>query len=215
MQYAVRSIKSFASFYYFLRFKLAMVKAAYYDWKLGIETDGYNLTVGQDISFYGDMESYSVTFYGRLQKAVKYLKLTPDDVFVDLGCGKGRVVFFIATHTLKKVIGVELDKGLFINAQKNLTNLKVKRTPVTFFNTDAAKFDLSEASIIYMFNPFGYKTVEKTMQNLKKSLDETPRKIRIVYYAPTHKDLLDSQDWLVREGQVEDENCLVWCNKLP
>jgi len=198
----------------FLRLKLAMAKAEYYDWKLGIEVKGGCDGVKQDISFYGDMQNYQATFYGRLQKMVKYLKLTPDDVFVDLGCGKGRVVFFVATHRLKKAIGVELDKNLFTAAQKNFINLKARRAFVELFNTDAAKFDLGEANILYMFNPFGYKTLESVLRNLKKSLIDTPRKVRIVYYVPAHKDLLDSQDWLVREGKIENEVCLVWRNKL-
>ena len=43
---------------------------------------------------------------------MNYLKLDANDVFVDLGCGKGRAVFLAAAQKLKKVIGVELRKEL-------------------------------------------------------------------------------------------------------
>lgn len=197
-----------------LRLKLATVKVRYYDLKLGIDTRERACALNQDTSLYGDMLCYSATFYGRLQRMVRYLKLTPNDVFVDLGCGKGRAVFFVATRKLKKVIGVELDKNLFSDARRNLENLKIKKTPIEFINTDAAKFDLSEATVIFMFNPFGYKTFERVLNNIKESLRVVPRNIRIGYYAPAYKALLDSQDWLVREGKIENEHCLVWRNRL-
>jgi cyclopropane fatty-acyl-phospholipid synthase-like methyltransferase len=195
-----------------LKRNLAIRKALYYDKKLGIKAqDSYKPE--SDRSLYGDMVQYDPAFYGRLQGMIKYLRMTSDDVFVDLGCGKGRVVFFVATHKLKKVVGVELDDNLFTEAQENLRNLRVRKTPIELFHADAAFFDLSEATIIYMFHPFGRKTCEKVLGNLKGSLDKAPRKIRIVYYAPAHRDLFDRQDWLVLDGEIENGSCLVWRSK--
>ena len=137
-----------------LRLKLAIAKADYLDRRLGIDP-------GDDLA--------DNTLYGRLEKMIKYLKPTLNDVFVDLGCGRGRVVFFVAAHKLKKVIGVELDKELFDIAQNNLRNLKINRTPVSLVNIDAANFAVKEETIFYMFNPFGPETLEKVLQNIKES----------------------------------------------
>lgn len=204
----------FNNFRFSLRNKCALVKARCYDRILGIETAGYYNSVGEDISSNRDMVSYQPAPYGRLEKMIVYLKLTPDDIFVDLGCGKGRAVFFVALRRLKKVIGVELDQSLIDIAKKNLNNLKIKRTPIELIRADAVNFDIKEESIFFMFNPFGQLTVEKVLNNIKESLIVNPRRVRIVYYAPAHRHLLDSRDWLVPEGRIENDNCLVWRNKL-
>jgi SAM-dependent methyltransferase len=194
----------------FLRHKCSLAKAHYYDKILGIETTGYYNTATEDISCYKDMAAYSPTPYGRLEKMIAYLKLTPNDVFVDLGCGEGRVVFFVALNRLKKVIGVELNKQLIDIAKKNLDNLKINRTPIEFINTDTADFDVKDCNIFFIFNSFGKLTMEKVINNIKDSLIINPRKIRIVYYSLAERHILDKQDWLVLEGRVEDNNCLVW-----
>lgn len=200
-------------FYHDLRHKFANAKACLYDRILDIETGGVILHPQLDISLNRDMIGYQPVFYGRLEKMIKGLKLTPEDVFVDLGCGKGRVVFFVALQRLKKVIGVELDRELFVVAQKNLHNLKINRTPIELKNCDASNFDVREGTIFFFFNPFGYETFNKVINNIKESLVINSRKIRIVYYAPAYLYLLDSQDWLIREGKIENDACLVWCSK--
>ncbi len=196
------------------RLILAKVKANYLDKRLGIEVDDYNASNQSYASgLYGDSQVYQPSFYGRLEKMMKYLKPTVNDVFVDLGSGKGRVVFFVATYRLKRVIGVELDKKLFDIAQNNFKKLRINTTPINLINTDAASFTVKEENIFYMFNPFGSKTVERVLQNIKESLLSNPRSIRIVYYAPAHRQLLDGQDWLIFDGQIENKDCLVWRNK--
>lgn len=196
-----------------MRYRLALAKAYYYDKKMGIETEG-NFTSKDDFNLYKDGERYFPTFYGRLQRMVDYLRLGEKDVFVDIGCGKGRVVFFVALQKLNKVIGLEVDKDLIDIGRKNLKNLKLSNSPIELIHADATNFDLREGTVFFMFNPFGIKTLEKVINNIKESLTVNPRKIRIVYYAPAYYSLLDSQNWLIREGEIENKNCLVWRNRL-
>ena len=196
-----------------LKAKLARLKARLYDRRLGIEVSGRTCNQCPDYSLDAEEHCYQPTFYGRLEKMIRYLKPTAEDVFVDLGCGKGRVVFFVALQRLKKVIGVELNKELYTIARKNLANLRINKTPVRLVNIDAVNFDVRESTIFFMFNPFGYKTLEGILRNIKESLVINPRKIRIVYYAPRFDYLLDGQDWLIREGKIENDACLVWRNR--
>lgn len=191
-----------------------MAKSSYYDKKLGINTSVAEVKLKQNISPNIDNHGYQPTFYGRLEKMVKYLTLTPEDVFIDLGCGKGRVVFFVAMQKLKKVIGVELDRDIFIIAQKNLRNLKINKTFIELINSDAATFDIREGTIFFFFNPFGFKTFNTVINNIKESLIVNPRIIRIVYYGPEYAELLDNQNWLIREGKIENNGCPVWRNKF-
>jgi SAM-dependent methyltransferase len=195
-----------------LRLKLAIIKAHYYDAHIGIEANSH-CPVKEDLSLNQDMCPYLPTFYGRIEKMIDFLKLTNRDIFIDLGCGKGRVVFRVALEKLKKVIGVEIDKDLIDIARRNLNNLKRRNTPIELINSDAATYQISDENIFFIFNPFGYQTLQNVILNIKQSLITHPRKVRIVYYVPEYKDLLDSQDWLFLETNIENDGCLVWCSR--
>ena len=70
-----------------------------YESRFGIETGAMTFQA-ENTSLYKDDRRYSPTPYPILKKMADYLKLNADDVFVDLGCGKGTVVFFIAAHKI-------------------------------------------------------------------------------------------------------------------
>ncbi len=181
--------------------------------RLGIETHGYSFPK-DNINLYDDASPYAATSYSRLKKMINYLKLSKEDTFIDLGCGAGRPVFLVGTQRLKKVIGIEIRKELVDIAKRNLGNLKLNNTPIEIINTDASAFDVKEGTVFFMFNPFGEKTFTKVIENIKKSLVTNPRKVSIVYYCPVYKDLLDSQDWLVSEGEIDKTDIFVWRSKL-
>ena len=132
--------------YLLIRYRLALAKARHYDKKIGIKT-GRDFHPKEDNSFYKDGVWYSPAFYGRLQRMVEYLNLREKDVFVDMGCGKGRVVFFVALQKIKKVIGVEINKYLIDIAKDNLKKLKLNNSPINFVHVDAANFDVREGTV--------------------------------------------------------------------
>lgn len=188
---------------------IALLILAIQEKRLGIKTSG--LTFPKDnINLYDDVLAYGATSYSRLKKMIKYLKLNKEDTFIDLGCGAGRPVFLAGTQRLKKIIGIEIKKELVDFAKRNLRSLKLNYTPIEIINTDVSTFDLKEGTVFFMFNPFGEKTLTKVIENIKKNLATNPRKIRIVYYYPVYKDLLNSQDWLVSEGEIDKTNIFVW-----
>ena len=191
---------------------IVIIKEHYYDKHLGIETSGY-YNFRDDLSLYKDGNAYHPMPYRLLEKMLDYLKLNPDDVFIDLGSGKGRVIFFLATQKIKKVTGLELHKCLADIAKINLNSLKSRNTPVEIINTDAATFDAKDGTIFFMYNPFKEKTVAKVIGNIKDTLAANPRKIRIVYCAPAFGNLLNSQNWLVPEGEIENTGILIWHNR--
>jgi precorrin-6B methylase 2 len=191
---------------------IVITKDHYYDKKLGIETSGY-YKFADDLSLNKDGVPYVATPYHLLEKMINYLKLNSDDVFIDFGSGKGRVIFFVAGQKVKKVTGLELHKELVNIAQVNLNNLKLKNTRVEIINDDAAIFDAKDGTVFFMFNPFGEKTIARVIGNIKDTLAANPRKIRIVYYSPAFSELLDKQDWLAPEGEIEDTGIFVWRNK--
>ena len=203
----------FHVFYIGLRVKLAGIKSYLYDKYLGIDTGiefHKESNTFEDNSYYKDMATYQPAFYGRLEKIRTYLKLTEDDIFADLGCGKGRMLFIMAQQRIKKVIGVELNPDIFAITQKNLKKVKYRNSPIELLNIDAVYFDPAEVTVFFLFNPFGQSTLKKVLNNIKNSLSANPRKIRIVYYGPPFRQIMDNQDWLSYEGFIENDACPVW-----
>jgi precorrin-6B methylase 2 len=162
---------------------------------------------------YRDGTFYCTTPYISLWLIARYLKLKKDDIFMDLGCGTGRVVFFFATKRIKKAIGIDTNKKLIKVAKKNLSNFSGQKNKVEFWNSDAATFDMSSPTIFFFYNPFGEKTFKKVLENIRKSLDKNPRKIRIVYRNPVCKNLLNTQKWLKYRGKMSlFMNVCFWSN---
>jgi len=93
-------------------------------------------------------------------------------------------------------------------------NLEKKNTHVEIIHNDATKFDPSEGTIFFMYNPFGLKTLNRVLDNIKKSLINNPRKIRIVYYAPPgifFYTPMNAVNWLIIDSEVG--GAIIWKNK--
>jgi len=185
-----------------------------WDKKLGIETGWFPLLgskkLGSAAGANKDGTRYEAATYSRLLALADVLKPSEQDVFVDLGCGKGRVVFVMSTCKVKKSIGVEFDEALANDAKRNLKNMRVPHAPVEIIQGDAADFDSSEITILYMYNPFGPKTMEQVLLNLKNGWLARPRQIRIYYCNPLCRDLVSAQDWLKFEGICPATGAAVW-----
>lgn len=172
------------------------------DKKLGIDTSFDNVQVAQGL--YKDAQAYEPTRYATLEFVLDYLQLNSNDVFVDYGCGKGRVVCLVAQRNLKKVIGVELDERAAMIGKTNLARLNDKKTDAEILITDAIHFDPKEGTVFFLFNPFGVKTFELVLDRIRQSLIEHPRKIRIAYLNARCESLMESQEWLEPETVFND-----------
>ncbi len=156
---------------------------------------------------FADGVLYTPVSYRALRKIGRHLRERERDVFVDLGCGKGRVICYYDTYRFKKMIGVELIKELADIARQNVGNLKVRNNPIEIVNADAVDVDLKEGTLFFLYNPFGIKTLSSVIAAIKDSLRTHPRKIRIIYVNPVHADLLNAQEWLETEEVINDFLC--------
>src|SRR3990167_7262024 len=77
------------------------------------------------------------------------VKLKKSDVFFDLGCGDGRLVYFVAKKYGIRAIGVERNPLLnwYSNIQRNL----FKIPHVEFLRKNLFDVTLTEATVIYLF----------------------------------------------------------------
>lgn len=178
------------------------------DKRLGIEAD--EQVSHKDDSLHKDKHIYSPTPYAILKRVFDHLKMGPDDVFVDLGCGKGRACFLAAVQNIKKVVGIDVDEEMLRIAGDNLRNLRMPHAPVEFIRADAASFEPEEGTVFFMFDPFGYRTIVEVVKNIKGSFAAKPRKIRIVYYGAVFRNIFDAEDWLELESEIMKGETIVW-----
>jgi SAM-dependent methyltransferase len=158
--------------------------------KLGISTRGAVEVSEPDAIDYGT-SSYSAIF-----SILHNLSLEPSDVFVDLGCGKGRVVCCASLFNIREVIGVEVEENLYEIAKHNVARLRGRKAPSTIINTRAQDFDYLKGTVFYLFNPFGSLTLHKVLSKLQLSLYSHPRSVKMVYVNPRHESLLNGSNCL-------------------
>ncbi len=108
-----------------------------------------------------------------LAKILQQVKFRKKDVFYDLGCGDGRVVFYVADRYQNKAIGVERNPLLYLAAQAK--KVLTKRERVEFIRQNIFDVNLSNATIIYLF------LFPETLVKLKKKIAKECRtKTRII-----------------------------------
>jgi 16S rRNA G966 N2-methylase RsmD len=127
-------------------------------------------------------------------------------VFLDYGAGKGRAVVAAAQFPFKKVIGVEISKELTNMAKLNIAKLKHKKTKcIEVHSINAADFVVpEEVNIIYFYNPFKDKVLQKTVNNIHFSFNRYPRKIFIVFFKDAlFEKIVENEDWIEKKYQKE------------
>lgn len=176
-----------------LKFSKLRTKAnsALWEWKLGVNTTGKLMNVPGS-----DSISYSTVPYSEILTILRSLCLEPSDVFVVLGCGKGRVVCCASQFKVREVVGVEIDKSLSNVAQSNAQRIRRRKSAIRIINTPAEDFDYRNGSVYYLYHPFGASTLSKVLERIKQALRSQPRRVRIVYVFPQHESVLDHTDWL-------------------
>ena len=157
---------------------------------------------------HGDNFAYASPDYWYVRKLVRVLQPTSEDVVYDLGCGKGRILCIVARRPVQKCVGIELLEPLCEVARMNARRLRGRRARVDIVRGDCATADLSDGTIYCMFNPFGRRTMEDTLANIRTSLARNPRSISIVYYNAVYEDLLERCGWLERYHQFSTRSGL-------
>jgi precorrin-6B methylase 2 len=165
--------------------------------KLGVTTRGV-VEISEP-----DAVDYGASSYPAILAILHNLSLKSSDVFVDVGCGKGRVVCCASRFNIQEMIGIEVNENLCEIAQRNAVRLRGRRASITIINARAQGFDYSKGTVFYFFNPFGSLTLNEVLSKLRFSLYSYPRRVKIVYLNPIHESLLSACDWLERYDRWE------------
>lgn len=141
----------------------------------------------------GDGVGYEPSGWLDLRRALPRGEVDGDDVLLDLGCGKGRVLAQAARYPLRRIFGVELSPELAAVAEANIASMRgtIRCKDVRVLIADAASFPIpDDVTVIYLYNPFGESTLKRMVDNILESLDRHPRRLRLIYRTPMHHDYL-------------------------
>jgi SAM-dependent methyltransferase len=131
-----------------------------------------------------------VNFY-LLEEIFQQLPAIPRNHFLDIGCGKGRALCIAAHQGFKQVTGLDFSKSLCDSATENLalTKEKIPELKYTVINNDAFYYAIpGDVDCIFLFNPFDEIIMSAVVNNIFESLQQNPRRIRIIYVNPVHKE---------------------------
>ena len=145
------------------------------------------------------MKTIGNSDYMVLKRLFRAVPIRPDDVLVDIGCGKGRVInWWLKLGKDNRIIGVEYDPD---TAQKTRTRLLPYKN-VEVMQGDAIALVPSEATYLYLFNPFDDELMARFLAALKERIADKS-KLRIIYYRPLYLDVIKNDSyWQVQEHKL-------------
>ena len=139
---------------------------------------------------------YAASPWWTLRLLLRPSEVQSSDVFLEYGCGKGRVVLDAAGHyRFSRVVGIDLSPDLTAVARQLVERERhrLRCQHVTIETVDASAFAVpDDVTFVYLYNPFGGATFERVCENLVASLDRVPRSIRVMYLHPAEEAALIS-----------------------
>lgn len=147
---------------------------------------------------------YATISYRCIQALLDRLQLSPNDRFVDVGCGKGRVVCLAARQCVSMVTGIEYSQALVNDARRNALKLRGKRSPVTIAHSPAEEFDYSDSSVLYFFNPFEAPILNTVLHKARADRAGSPLRMAFVMESRAQRDVFSEHTWLSCYDRFED-----------
>jgi len=118
---------------------------------------------------------YGETFFTTLEKIADAVDLSEHDVVYDLGCGRGRGVFWF--HALRgcRAIGVDLNRYFIIQARR--IQRKADIEGVDFVIANILDMDYTDATVIYLY---GTAFSDVAITKLVRRFDSLAKGTRVV-----------------------------------
>ena len=180
-----------------------------FDRKYGLDTGGYlgpeDLVKGRrnDAHNYGYSAIAPSVFYEACRRWRATLPAVSGRVegytFVDVGAGKGRAILLASDLPFRKIIGVELNEELALQAQRNVARWNRvaglrKRPPIRVIHGDALEFRWPRPPLlVYMYNPFACSLVAQLAVKLAAAARSGRGLVDLLYVNPSCSDVLTEQ----------------------
>lgn len=157
-----------------------------YERYLNIETSGYQQGYPKMFLYH----RYEPTPYEALDELFQHYELPARPVFVDIGCGKGRVPIYIHQKFGIETKGIEMDPKFFAAAVYNKEQYFSKHPnrghDITFYPCIAEEYEVSSAdNVFFFFNPFSVHIFRKVLNRILQSKELANREIHLIFFYPS------------------------------
>lgn len=144
---------------------------------------------------YGFAEAhvYAPSDWWAVRKMLSSLSLGHDEVFLDIGCGKGRVLRIASELGFERVVGIELVPMIADQARKNLG----RRAEIIVGDARNTPFP-EDLTFVFIFNPFPWEVFSVVLNRLHAFAKAKRRPLRVLYHGPV------CHDWALAQAYVQD-----------
>jgi SAM-dependent methyltransferase len=154
-----------------------------------------------------DRQPYHPSPNGMIKRILQPREVSSEDVFIDFGCGVGRVVLEVGRrYPFKRVIGVDFVPELVDiareTAARNLDRLRCREIELVL--EDVVDYQVpDDVTVTYLFDPFRGEVFDTLVAKLLQSVDRNPRRLRFIYGVPALAERLEATNRvrLVRHGR--------------
>lgn len=149
-------------------------------------------TIGEQYGFpkLAHYHRYEPTPYAGLEQLFTQYDLPENPVFIDMGCGKGRVPIYIHHKFHTPAIGIEMDAGFYAEAEHNKESYCRKngsQNAISFVHTIAENYKIQPCdNVFFFFNPFSIKIFRTVIHHIWESFEQNMRDIHIILYYPPY-----------------------------
>ncbi|HVY95401.1 MAG TPA: class I SAM-dependent methyltransferase [Solirubrobacterales bacterium] len=145
--------------------------------ELGIERDGYH--------------DYEPSGWLGLRRALRGIEVDRSQTFLDIGCGKGRIVAQAARRPFGRVLGVELSPELAAAARELLERERGRRRcgEVEIAVADVTTWEVpDDVTVAYVYNALGGEALTAMLDRIADSAARAPRRLLLLYANPINEE---------------------------
>lgn len=139
-------------------------------------------------------------FRGILEQWQQAIEGTPycieDYTFLDIGCGKGRVLMLASDVPFQRIVGVELNPALTATAHSNMAMWNAAPhlcSDIEVLNADALVAPIPDSPVVlYIYNSFNLYVMLPLLERLQKLALTRSAPIDLIYATPQQAHLVDA-----------------------
>ena len=150
---------------------------------------------------------YERTDFCLIDSLIESKNINKNDYILDIGCGAGLFLCYLASKGFKNLTGIEINEDLYKVALQNKTNINNQtKIDINLKNINALEFkDVDQFNVFYLFNTFYDKdTYVDWLKIIERSLNKVKRKIKIIILFPTVSSMgaISEFKWLKQKERV-------------
>ncbi len=149
----------------------------------------------QSTAYFGSQPSVVRAGLHRWMAELRETGQHPQDfTFLDIGCGKGRVLMLASEFPFRRALGLELSPGLALDAAENLKRWAGRPhlcSELSVVQADVLDFPLPpEPTLLYLYHPFEGELFQRWVDLLLAVLPLRAAPLYLLYVNPVFEEML-------------------------